>query len=108
MSKFVKPNFPFTILDVINALCIPVRKVHNYNELDIDCPECHVNKSNGHNGKGKCQVLVSEGVYSCQRCGRFSGGILDLYCYHKNTDRSTANQEMRKYVNAPTYKQKKE
>ena len=103
MSKFAKPDFPYTILDVVNNLGLQIRKIKN-NEMYIDCPECH---QNGHNDQGHCQVLLSEGVYSCQHCGQFEGGILDLYCYYRNVDRRQANMDMRQYVKAPVYKQRK-
>lgn len=101
---FSKPDFPFTIVDVINKLGLAIREIKN-NELYIDCPECHVNPKNGHSGKGRCQVLITEGVYSCQRCGEFRGGILDLYCYYKGCNKKSANREMREYVSASVYKQ---
>lgn len=106
MSGFAKTDFPFTILDVINNLGLQIRE-YRKNEVYIDCPECHTNSKNGHNGQGKCQVLLTEGVFSCPRCGNFSGGILDLYCYYRNTDRIQANKEMRQYVNAPDYLHRK-
>lgn len=98
--SYVKPDFPFTIVDVIQSLGLEIRSIHN-NEMYIDCP------NHGDRGKGKCQVLISEGVYNCPHCGQFDGGILDLYCYYRNVDRKQANKEMREYVSQTSYKAKK-
>ena len=103
MSNKRMTDFPFTILDVINALGLQVYESGNKNEIFIDCPECHYNPTNGHSGKGKCSVFIYEGIFCCNRCGRFGGGMLDLYCYYRNCDKSTANREMRRFMNSPVY-----
>ena len=101
-----KYNFPFNIVDVINCLGIPIRKIRG-DYMYIDCPECFYNPQTGHSGKGKCEVRIQSGVYSCPRCGTFKGGMLDLYRYYRNCDSHTANKEMREYVGAPQYRQRK-
>ncbi len=100
-------NFPFTIVDVINCLGLSIRKI-NGDYMWIDCPECFFNPKTGHSGDGKCEVRIQQGIFSCARCGNFHGGMLDLYCYYRHCDKSTANKEMRAYVSAPQYIQRKE
>ncbi len=95
--SYSKTDFPFNILDVINCLGINIHKVKG-NQIYIDCPIC------GEKGIGKCEVLLSEGVYSCPRCNEFHGGMLDLFCYFHNSDKKEANRDMRKYVNDDSFK----
>lgn len=99
-------NFPFGILDVIYALNIPIRKRHN-DEAYIDCPHCFFNPKTGHSGKGKAQVIISQNVYNCPRCGN-GGGMLDLYSSVSGCDKKTANREMRRFVNDKSYQVHKE
>lgn len=93
------PDFPFNIVDCINALGITASKFKG-DKMYIDCPVCI---ANGKKADGRCEVVVSNGWYSCSHCGIYKGGILDLYCYHRNCDKKTANKELRAFVNAPTY-----
>lgn len=90
-------NFPFTILDVINACDISanIRGDCAY----FDCPRC--------GGKNKVQARISGGVYNCIKCGEFGGGVLKLYQYYHNCDSKEANKKMREYVGQPAYSEQK-
>lgn len=99
-------DYPFTIVDVVQALNIPVRRITN-NAMYIDCPCCVPNLKNGHDGKGKCEVIINKNCWHCCRCDH-GGGMLELFCKVKNCDMGTANQEMRTYVGHPSYAQKKQ
>ena len=101
-----KYYFTFNFVDVIYCVGIPISKIRGV-YMYIDCPECFYNPQTGHSGKGKCEVRIQSGVYSCPRCGTFKGGMLDLYRYYRNCDSHTANKEMREYVGAPQYRQRK-
>lgn len=91
-------DFPFTILDVINA-CSITTKVRG-DCVYFDCPKC-----GGHN---KVQARISTGVYNCIKCGDFKGGTLGMYQYYHSCDSKTANKEMREYVGQPTYSTQKQ
>ena len=91
-------DFPFNILDVINACQIPA--IVRGDCIYFDCPKC--------NGRKKVQARISEGVFNCAKCSSFGGGMLNLYQYYHSCNISTANQEMREYVGQPTYSQQRE
>lgn len=90
-------DFPFTIIDVINACSISAK--YKGDRIYFDCPIC-----GGHN---KVQARISSGVYNCIKCGQFKGGILGLYQYFHNCDSKAANRAMREYVGQPTYSAQK-
>ncbi len=95
-------NFPFTILDVINALGLEIRKIHN-DEIYFDCPHCFDGKKKH---QGIAQAIMTDNVYNCPRCGT-GGGMLQLYSACTGVDIKQANREMRRYVNAPAYSKRK-
>ena len=90
-------DFPFTILDVINACGISANMRGDC--VYFDCPKC--------SGKNKVQARISSGVFNCIKCGDFKGGTLGLYQFYHSCDSKTANKAMRKYVLEPSYSEKR-
>lgn len=93
-------DFPFNILDVINACSISLSKQPKGDCVYFDCPVC--------GGKNKVQARIASGVYHCAKCSDFGGGMLDLYRYYFQCDSKTANKKMREYIGQPYYSQTKE
>ena len=90
-------DFPFTFYDVLSALKIPIRKIRG-NEIQIDCPECVVQKKR----KATCQIRVDKNVFNCPACGNFKGTITQFYSYFTGCTTKEANKIMRSYVKNPT------
>ena len=100
----MKGDFPFTILDVINALGLSVRRISG-DRVYFDCPVCPSFSKSGkpRSGQGKVEARITESVFNCPACGDFHGGMLDLFCYYRNCDKAEANRHMRQYVSAQGY-----
>lgn len=96
-------KFDYSIIDVVNAIGLPVRR-WNSTTIDCDCPYCDVNPVNGHDGKGKLQLVIAKNFAHCCRCDT-GIGMLDLYVKVMGGDTKTAHKAMLNYVNKPTYKQ---
>lgn len=98
-------HFDYTIVDVVNAINLPIRKINN-STLDVDCPIC---VASGRNGKGKMNVVIAKNFCHCCKCnnddGRFGGGMLELYALVKGVDTKTAHKEMLAFIGKSDYKQ---
>ncbi len=78
-------NMPCSIEQVIDLLSIPVVR-RTMTQWHCRCPFCA-------DSKAHMNVLLSENIFRCNRCGR-GGGILHLYAEFCNVSRSTAYQEL--------------
>lgn len=96
-------EFVYSIIDVVLALGLTIRK-DNGVTLDVDCPFCSPNLSNGHDGKGKLNIVIEKNFAHCCRCG-YGGGMLKLYGYVRGCDEKTAHKEMLQFVHRDSYEQ---
>ena len=78
-------NLPCSIGQVIDLLGIEVVR-RTATQWHCRCPFCSDRKAH-------MNVLLSDDVYRCNRCGR-GGGLLHLYAEYCGIDRSTAYEEL--------------
>ena len=97
MGSAYRDDMPFTILDVLDNLKLPVKKEQG-GRLILDCPFCF-GKDGRPDRHGHLEVNLERDRFRCHRCGRM-GGKLELYMEgHPNvSDTKQAYREMMEYL----------
>lgn len=75
----------YQMIDVIPLLPIP-QPPYGKMKYDIPCPLC----DNPNTRHGKLNINLKKNVFRCNKCGEFSGGVLDLYAYYMNIRKEDA------------------
>lgn len=75
----------YQMTDVIPLLPIP-QPPYGKSKYDIPCPLC----DRPNTRHGKLNINLKKNVFRCNKCGEFSGGVLDLYAYYMNIRREDA------------------
>jgi len=70
VSRIHSPDFPFTIMDVVSLLRLPIRR-RGAGHVYTDCPICG-------DHRGKLGISPEKNVWRCNYCGE-GGGMLALY-----------------------------
>lgn len=79
-------DFEHKMFDVVQLLNLPL-KLDGRESENMPCPCCD-------SGKGKhLNINYRKNVFRCPRCD-FHGGVLDLYAFYRNTDRTEACEEI--------------
>ena len=99
-------DFQYSIIDVVSALGLSIRR-SNSSVMYVDCPYCEVNPRNGHDGKGKFEIVIAKNFGHCCRCNNppKGEGMLNLYAYVRGCDVKQAHKEMLEYVGKAENKQ---
>ena len=78
----------YQMKDILPLLPIP-QPPQGKTSYNIPCPICEAPGS----GKRHLNINLKKNVFCCPKCGRFSGGVLDLYAFYEGLPRRTANSQ---------------
>lgn len=79
----------YQMRDVVPLLPIP-QPFQGKTSYNIPCPICEAPGS----GKRHLNINLKKNVFCCPKCGRFSGGVLDLYAFYENIPRAEAYEHL--------------
>lgn len=85
MSHIYSSDFPFTIMDVVSLLRLPIRR-RGAGHVYTDCPFCG-------DRRGKLGISPEKNVWRCNYCGE-GGGMLTLYAQIYGISNSEAYHEI--------------
>ena len=79
----------YQMKDILPLLPIP-QPPQGKTSYNIPCPICEAPGS----GKRHLNINLKKNVFCCPKCGRFSGGVLDLYAFYEGLPRRTAHRQL--------------
>lgn len=79
----------YQMKDILPLLPIP-QPPQGKTSYNIPCPICEAPGS----GKRHLNINLKKNVFCCPKCGRFSGGVLDLYAFYEGLPRRKAYRQL--------------